>query len=58
MCPLLGPVFKGFFLFLFFAAAINSTNEANKAESTCCLAVYITYMSMAFVQQIEIETKK
>jgi hypothetical protein len=27
MCPLLAPVFQGFF----FAAAVNSTNEANKA---------------------------
>jgi hypothetical protein len=26
----------------FFAAAIDSTNEANKSGSTCCLAVYIT----------------
>jgi len=32
------PVFQGFF----FAAAINSTNEANKAGSTCHKAVYIT----------------
>ncbi len=30
MCPLLVPVFQGFF----FAAAINSTIEANKAGST------------------------
>jgi len=29
MCPLLTPVFQGFF----FAAAINSTNEANKSGS-------------------------
>jgi hypothetical protein len=28
MCPILVPVFQGFF-----AAAINSTNEANKAEA-------------------------
>ncbi len=27
MCPLLAPVFQGFF----FVVAINSTNEANKA---------------------------
>jgi hypothetical protein len=32
MCPLLALVFQGFF----FAAAINSTKEANKAGSTCC----------------------
>jgi hypothetical protein len=32
MCPLLAPVFQGFFFF--FAVAINSTNEANKAGST------------------------
>jgi hypothetical protein len=31
MCPLLAPIFQGFF---FFAAAINSTNEANKAGGT------------------------
>ncbi len=37
MCPLLAPDFQGFF----FAMAINSTNEANKAGSTCLLAVYI-----------------
>ncbi len=30
MCPLIAPVFQGFFL----AAAINSTNEANKADGT------------------------
>jgi len=33
MCPLLAPVFQGFFFF-FFAVAINSTNEANKAGGT------------------------
>ncbi len=32
---LLAPIFQGFFL-LFFAAAINSTNEANKAGGTRC----------------------
>jgi hypothetical protein len=31
MCPLQAPIFQGFF----FAEAINSTNEANKAGSTC-----------------------
>jgi len=30
MCPLLAPVFQGFF----FAAAINSANEANKIGDT------------------------
>jgi hypothetical protein len=38
-CPLLVPVFQG--LFFCFAAAINSTNEANKAGSLCHLALYI-----------------
>jgi len=38
MCPLLGPILKG----NFFAAAIKSTNEANKAAGTSHLAVYIT----------------
>jgi len=33
MCPQLVPVLKGFFFF-FSAAAINSTNEANKAGGT------------------------
>jgi hypothetical protein len=36
MCPLLVPAFQGeasSFLFFFAAAAINSTNEANKAGS-------------------------
>jgi hypothetical protein len=32
MCPQLAPVLIGFF----FAAAINSTNEANKAGDTHC----------------------
>ncbi len=27
---------------LFFCCGIDSTNEANKSGSTCCLAVYIT----------------
>jgi len=35
MCPLLAPLIIGFFSF-FFAAAIYSTNEANKAGSTRC----------------------
>ncbi len=39
MCPLLALDFQGF---LFFAAAINSTNEANKAGGVGHLAVYIT----------------
>ncbi len=30
MCPLLVPVLIGFFSYIF-AAAVNSTNEANKA---------------------------
>ncbi len=34
MCLLLAPVLKGFFS-LFFAAAINSTNKANKAGGAC-----------------------
>jgi hypothetical protein len=34
VCPLLAPLIIGFFSF-FFAAAIYSTNEANKAGSTC-----------------------
>jgi hypothetical protein len=38
MCPLLAPVFQGFF----FDAAINSTNETNKAGGTPHLSVYIT----------------
>ncbi len=32
MYPLLVPIFRGFF----FAAAINSTNKANKADGMCC----------------------
>ncbi len=34
MCPLLVPVLMGLFSFLF-DAAVNSTNEANKAGGTC-----------------------
>jgi hypothetical protein len=34
MCLLLAPVFQGFFFFSFFAVAINSTDEANKAGSS------------------------
>jgi hypothetical protein len=37
MCLLLAPVFQGFF----FTAAINSTNEANKAGGMHHKAVYI-----------------
>jgi hypothetical protein len=43
MCPLLAPVWIGFY-----AAAINSTNKANKAGSMCREAVYIYKMSMDF----------
>ncbi len=35
LCLLLGPVLIGFFSSLF-AAAVNSTNEANKADSMRC----------------------
>jgi hypothetical protein len=34
MCPLLASILIGFFSFLI-AAAVNSTNEANKAGGTC-----------------------
>jgi hypothetical protein len=40
MPPLLVPILIG--SFSFFAAAINSTNEANKAGDMRHLAVYIT----------------
>jgi hypothetical protein len=36
MCLLLVPVLIAFFSFSFFAAAINSTNEANKAGGMNC----------------------
>ncbi len=48
MCMLLAPTFQGFF----FAAAINSTNEANKGGGTN----HITYMSMV-TGQYQITTK-
>jgi hypothetical protein len=43
MCPLLAPAFQGLAssFFVVVAAAINSTNEANKAGSMHRLAVYI-----------------
>ncbi len=41
MCPILAPVLIGFFSVFFFAAAINSVNESNKAGSTCHEAVFI-----------------
>jgi hypothetical protein len=40
MCPLLAPVFQGFFFFL--VLAINSTKEANKAGGTRLYAANIT----------------
>jgi len=42
MCLRLVPVFQG----SFFAAAINSTNEANKAGNTGRYAVYIAQISL------------
>ncbi len=33
-------------LFILFVAAVNSTNEANKADGMCRKAVYITLMSL------------
>jgi hypothetical protein len=44
MCLLLAPVLIGFFSFLF-AAAINSTNEANK-QAVHAIKQSITLMSM------------
>ncbi len=46
MCPLLAPVLIGFF-----AAAVNRTNEANKAGGTRHQAAYITQMSMFYPSQ-------
>jgi hypothetical protein len=40
MCPLLALVLIAFFYFIF-AAAVNSTNEANKAGGMGHSAVYI-----------------
>jgi hypothetical protein len=43
MCPLLAPVLIAFFSFSFsFAAAVNSTNEANKAGGMRREAVFIS----------------
>ncbi len=41
MCSLLTPLIIGFFSF-FFATAVSSTNEANKAGGKCHKAVYIS----------------
>jgi hypothetical protein len=45
MCLLLVLGFQGF-VFLFFDAAINSTEEANKAGGTRHSALFIAYMSI------------
>ncbi len=39
MCPLLAPVFQGFFFI--FVVAINSTNEANKAGTRLSSLYYL-----------------
>jgi len=38
MCRLLAPIFQGFFLFYFFAAATNSTNEAKQGRQYALLS--------------------
>ncbi len=57
MCLLLALVLIGFFSFIF-AAAVNSTNEANKAGSMGTQAVYVTQMPMVTAQTMEQRTFK
>ena len=51
MCPILAPGFQGFY-FSFFAAAVKSTNEANKAGSTPVKQSIYSYMYMVVIQLI------
>ncbi len=53
MCPLLVPVLIGFF----FAAAVNSTNEANKAGSTCHSEGYAVKQATAVATNVGLGRK-